>query len=171
VGVDIQQVAGVPVEDDQRVGERTHCCEAYRKGVVVPVEDITNDRRRHTRWDVGGQLEGRVTATRKRAQVVDISRGGALVEHLNIVPPQTISFVILFFPTNDLRLKCRAVRSAAHRYEVWPSGERGWVYRTGLEFLEARGASPRVIEEYLPDGDIDAPLSEAWIAKEFGGIP
>lgn len=120
----------------------------------MSVESIKNDRRRYARWDVAGQLEGRITATRKRAQVVDVSRGGALVEHVNIVPPQTISFVTLFFPANDLRLKCRAVRSAAHRYEVWPSGERGWVYRTGIEFLEAPGISPRVIQEYLPDGDI-----------------
>lgn len=121
------------------------------------MQHTKNDRRRYARWALGGQLEGRITVTRRRAQIVDISRGGALVEHMNVVPLQTISFVTLFFPGNDLRLKCRAVRSQARCYEVRPTGERGWVYRTGLEFLEAPGVSPRVIEEYLVDGEIASP--------------
>lgn len=137
----------------------------------MAVEHVKNDRRRYARWAVGGQLEGRITATRKRAHVVDISRGGALIEHVNIVSPQTISFVTLFFPGNDLRLKCRAVRSQARRYEVRPNGERGWVYRTGLQFLEVPGASPRVIEQYLVDGDVEPPVRGDWITKDFEDIP
>lgn len=135
------------------------------------VEQAMDNRRRHGRLAVGGRLEGRITATRKKASVVDISRGGVLVEHLNIIPPESISFVTLFFPGQDVRLKCRAVRSAAHRYEVWPSGDRGWVYRTGLEFLEAPGASPRVIGEYLSDGEIVSLVRGDWIAKDFEDIP
>ncbi|MFQ5988966.1 MAG: PilZ domain-containing protein [Candidatus Methylomirabilales bacterium] len=135
------------------------------------VEHIIDNRRRHARLAVGGRLEGRISATRKRAHVVDISRGGALVEHLNIVSPQSISFLVLFFPEHEVRLKCRALRSQAHRYEVWPSGERGWVYRTALEFLEAPGASPRVIGEYISDGEIDSLIRGDWIAKDFEEIP
>lgn len=135
------------------------------------VEHIIDERRSHNRLAVGGRLEARISATRKRAYVVDISRGGALVEHLNIVPPQSISFLTLFFPEHEVRLKCRAIRLQAHRYEVWPSGERGWVYRTAVEFLEAPGASPQVIGEYISDGEIDSLIRGDWIARDFEEIP
>lgn len=171
MGVDEQQIAGMPVGDDQRAARAIHHDQACKRRVVVRVDQVKDDRRRHARLAVGGQLEGRITATRKRAHVVDISRSGALVEHLNIIPPHTISFVTFFFPGHEVRLKCRAVRSEAQRYEVWPSGERGWVYQTGIEFLEVPGASPRVIGEYISDGEIDSLVSGDWIARDYETIP
>lgn len=137
----------------------------------MPEDQVKDDRRSHARLAVGGQLEGRITVTRKRAYVVDISRTGALVEHLNIIPSNTISFVTFLFPGHEVRLMCRAVRSEAHRYEVWPSGERGWVYRTGIEFLEVPGASPRVIGEYISNGEIDSLVRGDWIARDYETIP
>ncbi len=98
MGVDEQQIAGMPVGDDQQVGQAIHHDQVCKRRVVVRVDQVKDDRRRHARLAVGGQLEGRITATRKRAHVVDISPSGALVEHLNIIPPDTISFVTFFSP-------------------------------------------------------------------------
>ena len=48
------------------------------------------ERRRHPRFVVGGKTKGRMTAIYD-ASLVDISLGGAMVEHAHIVRPGTRS--------------------------------------------------------------------------------
>ena len=48
-----------------------------------------------------------------------------------------------------MTLKCRTVRSAVHRVEVQPDGERTLIYHTGLEFLETSEEAQQIISNYI----------------------
>lgn len=104
--------------------------------------------RRHRRWNVGGRLVGRI-GMRHTVSFIDISLGGALIEHSNVVQPGTISLLTLSFSGEEEALRCRVVRSLVHRYEVLPTGERGLVYRSGVEFLDASETSIRLIDKSI----------------------
>lgn len=95
------------------------------------------ERRRYPRWMVEGRFAARISPIHE-ATLVDMSPAGALVEHLNRVQPGTTLFLTLPFLENGTKkmgLKCKVVRSAAHRSEVASTGERDVIYRSGLEFL------------------------------------
>lgn len=110
---------------------------------------LTNgERRRYRRWAVAGRLAARVGGI-PHASLVDISLGGALVEHSNMMRPGTISFLTLSFDRQEEVLKCRVVRSEGHRYEARPTGERDLVYRSGLEFLAPSESSVGLIERSI----------------------
>lgn len=92
------------------------------------------DRRRRPRWLVGGQFVVQIGPFHE-ASLIDISEGGALVEHMSPVRPGSNSFLTLSIHRQKVGLKCQAVRSAAHRCHVGSNGERDVIYRTGLEFM------------------------------------
>ncbi len=115
---------------------------------MVPVEQEKEDRRRHPRWDVEGQLAGQI-ARIPGVSFVNVSMGGALIEHSKIVRPGTICFLTILVPGDKIGLKCRVVRSIVHRYEISPTGERDLVYRTGVKFLALSGAPRRQIKVYI----------------------
>ncbi len=81
--------------------------------------------------------------------VIDISLGGALIEHTSPVEPGVISFLNVLFPGHEVILKSRVVRSAIYRSEVRSTTERERIYRTGLEFLDLTEASLRLINGYI----------------------
>ncbi len=58
-------------------------------------------------------------------------------------------FLNVLIHNQQMGLKCRVIRSAVYRYEVWPTGEHDHYYRTGLEFLEVSENSRRLIDEYI----------------------
>lgn len=93
------------------------------------------NKRRHPRVVVGGTSRGRLTTT-YTASLVNLSLGGALVEHPDIVRPGTISFMDITLQGKEVRLKCRVVRSVVYRTQTLESGERELIYHTGLEFLD-----------------------------------
>lgn len=101
------------------------------------------DRRRHPRWFMGGQFAVRI-APFHEASLINISAGGALVEHMSPVRPGSISFLTLSIHQQEVGLKCRVVRSVAHRCEVGSNGERDVIYRTGLEFMGTLESVPSV---------------------------
>lgn len=105
-------------------------------------------RRRYRRWDVGGRLAGWIDATYEAA-FVNISLGGALIEHSSMIRPGSIAFLTLAFQGQEAGLKCRVVRSEVYRYGVRPTEERHLVYRSGLEFLDTPEASLHVIDKTI----------------------
>jgi c-di-GMP-binding flagellar brake protein YcgR len=117
-------------------------------GEVVPVERSRGDRRRHLRWRILGQSAGRIAPNHK-ASLLDISHGGALIEHTNLIRPGTISSLTLSASKQEINLRCRVVRSLVYRHAVWPTGEQDHVYRTGLEFLALSEDSQQLIDEYI----------------------
>lgn len=99
---------------------------------------VRKDRRRHPRWALRGRFPAR-TSPIHEATLLDISTGGALIEHVNLVRPGTVSFLTLLLQQQEVGLKCLVVRSVVHRYEIGPTGERDLIYRTGLEFQGTLG--------------------------------
>ncbi|MFQ5848203.1 MAG: PilZ domain-containing protein [Candidatus Methylomirabilales bacterium] len=109
------------------------------------------ERRQYPRFVVGGRTKGRVTAVYE-ASLLNISLGGALIEHAHIVRPGTMSYLILKLQGRDVSLRCRVVRSVVHRPEVQPDGERILIYRTGLEYIELSDETLQAIGDYISTG-------------------
>lgn len=127
-------------------------------------EQVRRDRRQDLRWGVRGRPVGRITpfhsATFQPVSLVDISIGGALIEHSNMVGPGTLAFLTFLIHLvhgGEAGLMCRVVRSVVHRYDVDPTGKRDLIYRTGLEFLAPSEVSRRVVMGYIADGTIHTP--------------
>ncbi len=127
-------------------------------------ERVRRDRRQDLRWGVRGRPAGRITpfysATFQPVSLVDISMGGVLIEHSNIVRPGTVAFLTFLIHLvhgGEAGLMCRVVRSTVDRYDVDARGKRELIYQTGLEFLAPSEVSRRVIMGYIADGTIHTP--------------
>jgi hypothetical protein len=114
----------------------------------LPVEKGRPERRQHSRFLVGGRAKGRVTAVYE-ASLVDLSLGGALIEHIHIVRPGTTSYLILRMEGRDVNLRCRIIRSIVHRVQVESDGERALVYQTGVQFVDRSHATMQMISDYI----------------------
>jgi c-di-GMP-binding flagellar brake protein YcgR len=126
----------------------------------LAVEKRQPERRQYSRFLVGGRAKGRVTAVYE-ASLLDLSLGGALIEHVHIVRPGTTSHLILRVEGRDVNLRCRIIRSSVHRVQVESDGERALVYQTGLEFVDRSDATMQMIGNYIMSTmeAIDPPLT------------
>lgn len=106
------------------------------------------ERRRFSRVIVGCKTKGRVTAMHD-ASLVNISNGGVLIEHVQVVRPGTTSFLDLDLHGKRLSLRCRVARSTVHRTEVQPDGEQTLIFHTGLEFVDLPEETCRVVCDYI----------------------
>lgn len=112
------------------------------------LHETNGGRRRYRRWIIRGGLSGCIDAAHE-ASFVNISLGGALIEHSRTIRPGSIAFLTLAFQGQEVGLKCRVVRSEVHRYGVRPTEERHLVYRSGLEFVGTSEASLRLIDKTI----------------------
>jgi hypothetical protein len=117
---------------------------AVRKGA----KRSARDRRQYARFVVGGRTKGRVTAIYD-AQILDISPGGSLIEHSQVVRPGTLSSLDLELLGKRMSLRCRVARSVVHRSEIQPDGDKELVYHTGLEFLDRSDETRKMIIDYI----------------------
>ena len=67
--------------------------------------------------------------------VLNLSLGGALIEHFEVVRPNTILELVLTLAGRETRVRCRVIWSEIYRGEVQPDGEQELIFRTGLDFL------------------------------------
>lgn len=109
------------------------------------------ERRRHPRFVVGGKAKARVTAVYD-ASLLDISLGGAQIEHSDIVRPGTLSYLILNLRGRQISVRCRVIRSVVDRPEVNPDGEQILIYRTGLEYIDLSEETVQMLDEYILSG-------------------
>lgn len=105
-------------------------------------------RRKHPRFVAKGETKGRVAAV-SDAVLLNISLGGALIEHAGVVRPGTPSSLELDLHGKRIRLRCRVARSVGNRIEVQPDGEQELVYHTGLQFVEPSDETLQVIGDYI----------------------
>jgi hypothetical protein len=112
------------------------------------VEQMKGEKRRYPRWVVGGRLAGR-TDTFHSVSFINISLGGILIEHSDIIRPGDTSLLTLLILGREVALNCRVVRSLVHRPEIEAGGERGLIYQSGLEFLGLSEESLGLIDEYI----------------------
>jgi len=126
----------------------------------LAVEKGRPERRQYSRFLVGGRAKGRVTAVYD-ASLLDLSLGGALIEHADIVRPGTSSYLILRIKGRDVNLQCQIIRSIVHRVQVESDGERALVYQTGLQFVDRSDATMQMISDYILSTmeAIDPPLT------------
>ena len=110
--------------------------------------EAQSERRRYPRVNVGGRTRGRVNAVHD-VSLLDISLGGALIEHAQVVQPGIAFDLVLTLVGKKLRLRCRAVRSVVSRSEGQPKGGQKLIYRTGLEFLQPTAETQQVIGDYI----------------------
>jgi len=111
------------------------------------VEPPKRDRRCYFRWEVPW-TEGRI-APHYEASLLNISEGGALIEHSHPVRPGTVLLLTLSVPDQEITLRCGVVRSSEHRFEVRVTGEREHTYRTALEFLGISEDSRVLLDKYI----------------------
>jgi hypothetical protein len=114
----------------------------------LAVENSRTERRQHTRFLVGGRAKGRVTAVHE-ASLLDLSLGGALIEHVDIVRPGTTSYLVLRMEGRNVNLRCRVIRSIVHRVQVESDGQRALIYQTGLQFVDRSDATMQMISDYI----------------------
>ncbi len=113
----------------------------------VAVEEERRERGRYP-WFVKGEVSGRIAAAYE-ASLLNISLGGALIEHVHMVRPGTVTSLVLNMHGKAAKLSCRVARSMVSRVEAQPDGERDVIYHTGLEFLESSHESQQLISDYL----------------------
>ncbi|MFQ5803010.1 MAG: PilZ domain-containing protein [Candidatus Methylomirabilales bacterium] len=106
------------------------------------------DKRVNPRVFVEGKAKGRVAAACE-GSLLNISLGGALIEHVHALSPGTLSSVELELQGKQVRLPCRVARSVADRTEVQPDGERAMIYHSGLEFLDVPEEMRQAISDYI----------------------
>ncbi|MFQ5656587.1 MAG: PilZ domain-containing protein [Candidatus Methylomirabilales bacterium] len=106
------------------------------------------ERRKHQRFVVGARTKGRIRAG-DEVSLVNISFGGAMVEHAGAAQPGTMSSLDLELQNRTLSLRCRVVWSMVVRQEPDLDGEEVTIYRTGLEFLDALEENRQVICDYI----------------------
>jgi hypothetical protein len=116
----------------------------------MSLQTFRKEKRAYVRWRIWG-VHGRLVPDHE-VSLLDISEGGALIEHAHPVREGTILFLTLPSEEHQAPLKCRVVRSVEQRYEVWPTGEHEHVYRTGVEFVAPSEASRGLIHEYILAG-------------------
>jgi len=107
-----------------------------------------SERRRHPRANVGGRKKGKVNATYD-VSLLDISLGGSLIEHVQVVQPESTFELGLILQGQKMKLSCRVVRSAVHRSEGGSRGGGKLIYRTGLEFLDVSDGAREAIGDYI----------------------
>ena len=115
------------------------------------------ERRRNRRIRPNQELLGKVKAT-VPARVVDLSVDGAQIEVGCILRPT--AECDLWLPGDgrqSVKLRAEVRRCRATGVKELPGGERGMVYRAGLQFTaldpEARSALERHVAQNIPDDD------------------
>ncbi len=132
-------------EDNVRVSGE-HDASLPRRGHAAEKEK--SNRRQHARFVVRGNAKGRVT-TVYDAHILNISLGGALIEHAHVVRPGSTSSLDLDLQGKRLSMRCRVARSVVHRMELQPDGEQALIYHTGLEFIDAPKETRLMISNYI----------------------
>ena len=92
------------------------------------------DRRRYPRVIAGGRAKGRINGMGE-VSVLNLSALGALIEHAEVIRPDTTLELVLTLARRETRLRCRVIWSAIHRAQVQPDGEQTLIFMTGLDFL------------------------------------
>ena len=125
-------------------------------------------KRRFPRFAVLGKVEGKIVASYE-ATLVNLSLGGALVEHSSMVRPGSMSQLLLPYGNGEILIACRVIRSHLSRRET-----RGpasvVVYQTGLEFLDPSPETLAALEELItashPGGGTTGPTTVTLLLEE-----
>ncbi|MBI3007396.1 MAG: PilZ domain-containing protein [candidate division NC10 bacterium] len=125
-------------------------------------------KRRFPRVTVMGRVEGKIVASYE-ATLVNLSLGGALVEHSSMVRLGSMSQLMLPYGNGEIRVNCRVVRSALNRRES-RGRDSAVIYQTGLEFLnpspDTLSALEKLITASHPGSGATGPTTVTLLLEE-----
>lgn len=93
-----------------------------------------NDRRKLPRFrtaNIGGFI-----IPPAEADIINLSMGGALVEHQGGLRVGSVCTLTLKVPEAAVRIKCQVAHSTVDHRATGPKGEGLLFYRTGLQFID-----------------------------------
>jgi hypothetical protein len=112
-------------------------------------------RRQAPRIVIPGRLEARAQATLS-VRLLDLSTGGARIEHLNLLRPGSPCRLELPPALGAPTVSAQVVWSRVLGAEPSPDGERRIRYQSGLTFVrvtaEQHAALTRLLEQFTPGG-------------------
>lgn len=82
-------------------------------------------------------------------RVLNLSPGGALIEHAEPLAPGETRILALRLQGQDLRLRAHVVWSQVHRRESKPPAPPRLIYRSGLHFRGLPRATELTLRRYL----------------------
>ena len=114
------------------------------------------ERRRSPRFQADQEIFARIKSSIP-VKIVDVSGHGMMVESSSAVPPAGACDLWLPGDNGDVKLRVRVQRSRA-QFINGVNGNRGLVYRSGLEFLEVDEAARAALESILRQlgGDLES---------------
>ncbi|HOC42172.1 MAG TPA: PilZ domain-containing protein [Thermoanaerobaculales bacterium] len=114
------------------------------------------ERRRSPRFQADQEIYARIKSSIP-VKIVDVSGHGMMVESSSAVPPAGACDLWLPGDNGDVKLRVRVQRSRA-QFINGVNGNRGLVYRSGLEFLEVDEAARAALESILRQlgGDLES---------------
>lgn len=126
-------------------------------------------RRRYPRYVLRARTRGRLTGS-DDVLLIDISLGGARIEHDEFIRPGMISPLDLDFRDRRIRLWCRVVWSMVVGQDMDLDGEGSMIYHTGVEFHNLSEESRQVLNDYvqaLIDEGKAGPPDDAMIRRGY----
>ena len=123
-----------------------------RPGVSSPhaMPEPSAVRRRFPRVEVLGNVTGGVSFLHDVA-LLDLSEGGARLEHAGRFALNAICFLRLPCPEGELVLKARIVHSAVSRTVPGTGGESSLLYQSGVEFVGLTSDALLALRRLLAD--------------------
>jgi c-di-GMP-binding flagellar brake protein YcgR len=105
------------------------------------------ERRRSPRYPADQEIYARIKSSIP-VRIVDVSGHGMMVESSSAVPPAGACDLWVPGDNGDVKLRVRVQRSRA-QFVNGHNGNRGLVYRSGLEFLEMDEPARAAIQSIL----------------------
>jgi len=105
------------------------------------------ERRRGLRIKIRASVHSQVFAMLD-ARLVDLSPGGALLEHVEPVRPGGACELVIEDNPEDVRLRCRIVRSTLTQ-PAQAEASREIRYHTGVEFVDLQPAQSEFLEALI----------------------
>ena len=105
------------------------------------------DRRWGLRIKIKASVHSQVFAMLE-ARLVDLSPGGALLEHVEPVRPGGACELVIEEDPEDIRLRCRIVRSTLTQ-PAQAEASREIRYHTGVEFVDLKPAQNKILEALI----------------------
>jgi len=112
----------------------------------MPPEYAT--RRQHARLTFSAPVSGAITSSHI-VNVLDLSLGGARVEHTIILRPGSSCYIRVPLSERVLTVNCRIVWSKAIGRTEGETGETGLLYHSGVQFGAMAQATRNQLAAYL----------------------
>lgn len=106
------------------------------------------ERRRAPRIVLREPLGGTIF-TSAEGTLVNLSTTGALLEHAHAVRIGQPYILVISVSGQEVRLRCRVIRSGIHQIQSRGGPEQVLIYRTGVEFLETPAESLQILQEWI----------------------